>query len=81
MHPCRYFLRARITRHDSSNITKVLDFAVQNIVPAPECMYICMYEYTHVCINYVCMSVKSRTKMVLSVKDCVHIEFEYDKSK
>lgn len=32
----RYFLRVKVTRQYSSNITKVVDFAVQNLQPAPE---------------------------------------------
>lgn len=32
----RYFLRAKIVRQYNSNVTKVLDFAVQNVVAAPE---------------------------------------------
>lgn len=32
----RYFVRAKIMRQYSSNISKTLDFAVQNLAPAPE---------------------------------------------
>ena len=32
----RYFVRVKITRQYSSNITKIVDFAVQNVRPPPE---------------------------------------------
>jgi vacuolar protein sorting-associated protein 26A/B len=57
----RYFLRAKITRQYSSNITKVADFAVQNLSRAPE--------------------MNNSIKMEVGIEDCLHIEFEYNKSK
>eukprot|EP00954_Amorphochlora_amoebiformis_P028187 1390716-Amorphochlora_amoeboformis.AAC.4 len=32
----RYFLRVKITRHMAYDITKTVDFAVQNVMPDPE---------------------------------------------
>lgn len=57
----RYFLRVRVARQYASNITKVLDLAVQNLAPEPE--------------------VNNSIKMEVGIEDCLHIEFEYNKSK
>jgi len=57
----RYFLRVRITRQYASNITRVLDLAVQKLSPEPE--------------------VNNSIKMEVGIEDCLHIEFEYNKSK
>lgn len=57
----RYFLRVKITRQYASNITKVVDFAVQNITTEPE--------------------INNSIKMEVGIEDCLHIEFEYNKSK
>lgn len=57
----RYFLRVRITRQYVTNITKTLDFAVQNVQVDPE--------------------VNTPIKMEVGIEDCLHIEFEYSKSK
>lgn len=57
----RYFLRVRVARQYASNITKVLDIAVQNLQVEPE--------------------VNNSIKMEVGIEDCLHIEFEYNKSK
>mmetsp|Transcript_8897 Transcript_8897/g.13283 ORF Transcript_8897/g.13283 Transcript_8897/m.13283 type:complete len:266 (-) Transcript_8897:166-963(-) len=57
----RYFLRVKITRHMAYDITKTLDFAVQNKMPDPE--------------------INNSIKMEVGIEDCLHIEFEYNKSK
>lgn len=57
----RYFLRAKIIRQYSSNIVRVMDLAVQNIVAPP--------EQNH------------PIKMEVGIEDCLHLEFEYQKSK
>jgi len=57
----RYFLRVRITRQYTSNIQKVVDFAVQNTTVEPE--------------------INNSIKMEVGIEDCLHIEFEYNKSK
>jgi len=57
----RYFLRVKITRQYASNITKLVDFAVQNITTEPE--------------------INNSIKMEVGIEDCLHIEFEYNKSK
>lgn len=57
----RYFLRVKISRNYSSNIQKVVDFAVQNITTEPE--------------------INNSIKMEVGIEDCLHIEFEYNKSK
>lgn len=57
----RYFLRVRVSRQYSSNITKVVDFGVQNITTEPE--------------------INNSIKMEVGIEDCLHIEFEYNKSK
>jgi len=57
----RYFLRVKVARSYSSNITKTLDFAVQNLQTEPE-------------LNH-------SIKMEVGIEDCLHIEFEYNKSK
>jgi len=57
----RYFLRVRISRQYASNITKTLDFAVQNVGVEPE--------------------VNNSIKMEVGIEDCLHIEFEFGKSK
>lgn len=57
----RYFIRVSIIRQYTTAIQKELDFAVQNIYPAPES--------------------PAGIKMEVGIEDCLHIEFEYDKSK
>eukprot|EP00470_Lotharella_oceanica_P001139 CAMPEP_0170177642 /NCGR_PEP_ID=MMETSP0040_2-20121228/10658_1 /TAXON_ID=641309 /ORGANISM="Lotharella oceanica, Strain CCMP622" /LENGTH=314 /DNA_ID=CAMNT_0010420343 /DNA_START=6 /DNA_END=950 /DNA_ORIENTATION=+ len=57
----RYFLRVKITRHMAYDITKTVDFAVQNTMPDPE--------------------INNSIKMEVGIEDCLHIEFEYNKSK
>jgi len=57
----RYFLRVKISRTYSANITKELTFAVQNVEPEPE--------------------INNSIKMEVGIEDCLHIEFEYNKSK
>lgn len=57
----RYFLRASIMRQYASNITKTVDFAVQNLQQEPES--------------------NNLIKMEVGIEDCLHIEFEYAKSK
>jgi len=57
----RYFLRVKITRNYSSNITQTVDFAVQNLSIEPE--------------------INNSIKMEVGIEDCLHIEFEYNKSK
>jgi len=57
----RYFLRVKISRQYSSNIQKVVDFAVQNVGTEPE--------------------INTSIKMEVGIEDCLHIEFEYNKSK
>eukprot|EP01006_Ploeotia_vitrea_P029129 TRINITY_DN61715_c0_g1_i2.p1 TRINITY_DN61715_c0_g1~~TRINITY_DN61715_c0_g1_i2.p1 ORF type:complete len:235 (+),score=111.04 TRINITY_DN61715_c0_g1_i2:55-705(+) len=57
----RYFVRVQISRQYSSNITKTVDFAVQNVVPEPE--------------------INNSIKMEVGIEDCLHIEFEYNKSR
>jgi vacuolar protein sorting-associated protein 26 len=56
-----YFLRVKMTRNYSSNITQTLDFAVQNVSVEPE--------------------INNSIKMEVGIEDCLHIEFEYNKSK
>eukprot|EP01114_Cavostelium_apophysatum_P001728 TRINITY_DN11507_c0_g2_i1.p1 TRINITY_DN11507_c0_g2~~TRINITY_DN11507_c0_g2_i1.p1 ORF type:complete len:333 (-),score=75.57 TRINITY_DN11507_c0_g2_i1:49-1047(-) len=58
----RYLLRVTISRGMlSSNITKELDFWVQNYSTSPE--------------------INNTIKMEVGIEDCLHIEFEYSKSK
>lgn len=57
----RYFLRVKVTRQYASNITRVVDFAVQNIQAPPE--------------------INNSIKMEVGIEDCLHIEFEYQRSK
>jgi len=57
----RYFVRLTVVRNYASNITKEIDFIVQNLYPAPE--------------------INNTLKMEVGIEDCLHIEFEYDKSK
>jgi len=57
----RYFLRVKISRQYSSNVQKVVDFAVQNVGTEPE--------------------INTSIKMEVGIEDCLHIEFEYNKSK
>lgn len=57
----RYFLRAKLSRNYSSNVVKVVDFAVQNVQVQPE--------------------VNNTIKMEVGIEDCLHIEFEYNRSK
>ena len=57
----RYFVRVTILRQYTGHIIKELDFAVQNLYPAPE--------------------IPTGIKMEVGIEDCLHIEFEYDKSK
>jgi hypothetical protein len=57
----RYFVRVKISRQYASNITKTIDFAVQNIGEEPE--------------------INNSIKMEVGIEDCLHIEFEYNKTK
>lgn len=57
----RYFVRVKVSRQYSTNITEVRDFAVQNLQVAPE--------------------INNSIKMEVGIEDCLHIEFEYNKSK
>eukprot|EP00744_Colponema_vietnamica_P006206 GILI01009021.1.p1 GENE.GILI01009021.1~~GILI01009021.1.p1 ORF type:complete len:298 (-),score=82.63 GILI01009021.1:138-1031(-) len=57
----RYFLRVTVSRHYAANITKELEFAVQNVEVEPE--------------------INNSLKMEVGIEDCLHIEFEYNKSK
>lgn len=57
----RYFIRLVIVRGYSSNITKEVDFLVQNLYQPPD--------------------INNTLKMEVGIEDCLHIEFEYDKSK
>lgn len=57
----RYFLRAKIARQYGGSISKSLDFAVQNVVAAPE--------------------QNNKIRMEVGIEDCLHIEFEYQRSK
>jgi len=56
----RYFVRLVVARGFSGTITKEVDFAVQNLYPAP--------------------SITNSIKMEVGIADCLHIEFEYDRS-
>lgn len=56
----RYFVRLVVSRGFSGTITKEVDFAVQNLYPAP--------------------SISNSIKMEVGIADCLHIEFEYDRS-
>lgn len=56
----RYFVRLVVSRGFSGSITKEVDFAVQNLYPAP--------------------SISNSIKMEVGIADCLHIEFEYDRS-
>ena len=56
----RYFVRLSVQKPYGANITRELDFAVQNLYPPPE---------------------TTSLKMEVGIEDCLHIEFEYDKSK
>ena len=55
------FLLRMYNRVSLKNITKELDFVVQNLYPAPE--------------------INNTIKMEVGIEDCLHIEFEYNKSK
>lgn len=57
----RYFVRLVVIRNYSSNITKEIDFVVQNLYTVPD--------------------INNTIKMEVGIEDCLHIEFEYDKSK
>lgn len=56
----RYFVRLSVQRPYGANVTRELDFAVQNLYPPPD---------------------TTNLKMEVGIEDCLHIEFEYDKSK
>ncbi|CAM9468496.1 unnamed protein product [Ectocarpus sp. 6 AP-2014] len=55
----RYFVRVTISTR-GKNVTKEMDFVVQNIQQEPEAL--------------------DSLKMEVGIEDCLHIEFEYDKS-
>lgn len=57
----RYFVRLTVVRGYGSNVTKEVDFVVQNLFPAPE--------------------INNSIKMEVAIEDCLHIEFEYERSK
>merc|ERR1712217_1017320 len=57
----RYFVRLTVIRNYATNITKEIDFVVQNLCQAPD--------------------INNTIKMEVGIEDCLHIEFEYDKSK
>lgn len=57
----RYFVRLTVVRNYASNVSRELDFIVQNIHIIPE--------------------INNTIKMEVGIEDCLHIEFEYDKSK
>lgn len=57
----RYFVRITVLRNFGGNISKEVDFIVQNLYNPPE--------------------ITNTIKMEVGIEDCLHIEFEYDKSK
>jgi len=59
----RYFVRLTVVSKGSlsSNVTKEIDFVVQNLFPAPE--------------------INNSIKMEVGIEECLHIEFEYERSK
>eukprot|EP00301_Raphidiophrys_heterophryoidea_P019784 c4638_g1_i1.p1 GENE.c4638_g1_i1~~c4638_g1_i1.p1 ORF type:complete len:306 (+),score=105.13 c4638_g1_i1:1-918(+) len=57
----RYFVRVCVKRQYAANITKEIDFWVQNCTIEPE--------------------INNSIKMEVGIEDCLHIEFEYNKSK
>lgn len=57
----RYFVRVSVVRQYNLNLTKEVDFLVQNLYTPPD--------------------LNNTIKMEVGIEDCLHIEFEYDKSK
>lgn len=58
--PCRYFLRATVSRR-LNDVVKEMDIVVHTLSTYPE--------------------LNSSIKMEVGIEDCLHIEFEYNKSK